>query len=221
MRVIRAYSRWWWLILIPVVIVSLVAVPTLLQNEQAGAGGYQTSFQYTAAQSVSNVSPREGDYQDVWLASEFVVNAFTDWVRSSSFRAEIAERLPERVSLGSLNIAADNNRSVGVVYMSYPDADGLEQITGIALDVLQTENADYFPHLGDTPAEVNILDAPQIVAAPPPLTNRFAPILQIGVALAFGIGLATLAIYLDPTLRYVDELERDGFQVLATVPRHD
>jgi hypothetical protein len=223
MRVIRAYSRWWWLILIPVVIVSLVAIPTLLQNEQTGAGGYQTSFQYTAAQSVSNVSPREGDYQDVWLASEFVVNAFTDWVRSSSFRAEITEQLPEQsdVSLVGLNIAADNNRSVGVVYMSHPDADGLEQITAIALDVLQTQNADYFPHLGDTPAEVNILDAPQIVPAPPPLTNRFAPILQIGVALAFGVSLATLAIYFDPTLRYVDELERDGFQVLAVVPRHD
>ncbi len=223
MRVMRAYLRWWWLILIPVGMVSLIAVPNLLQNEQRGAGGYQASFRYTAAQQTSNFPDREGDYQDVWLASEFVVNAFTEWMSSSSFRAEMAERLPERVaaSLGALNIAADNNRSVGVVYLSYPDADGLAQITEAALDVLRTENAVYFPHLGDEPAEVNILDAPQVIPAPPPLTNRFAPILQMGVAFLFGIGLATLAIYLDPTLRYTDELEQDGLQVLAIVPRHD
>jgi capsular polysaccharide biosynthesis protein len=222
-RVLRAYLRWWWLILIPAGLVSLVAVPDLLQNEQAGAGGYQASFRYTAAQRASNIPEREGDYQDVWLASEFVVNAFTDWVSSSSFRAEIADRLPERVATapGSLTIAADNNRSIGVVYLSHPDADSLGQIAQAALDVLQTENAVYFPHLGDEPAEVNILDAPQVVPAPPPLTNRFAPILQMGVALLFGVGLATLAIYLDPTLRYPDELEQDGLQVMAVVPRHD
>lgn len=218
--VFRFVLRRWWLMLIPVAVVAVVAVPELLRNEQTGAGGYQTSFQYSAAQETSNFPEREGDYQDVWLASEFVVNAFTDWVRSSSFRDELGRALDDpSLDLSRLAIAADNNRSIGVVYMSHPDAAALERIAAAAIDVLQTRNQDYFPHLGNEPALVTLLDAPVVTPAPPPLTNRFAPILQLGVALLFGIALALLVEYFDPALRTRDELEAQGIPVLATIPK--
>lgn len=218
--VMRVLLRRWWLILIPVVIATALAIPDLVRNEQTGAGGYQTFFQYSAAQESSNIATRDGDYQDIWLASEFVVNAFTDWVRSSSFREELITEIGDEELLQGLNIASDNNRSIGTVYMSHPDREALEELADAAIDVLQTRNQAYFPHLGDIPAEVTIIHTPFVTAAPPPLSNRFAPILQIGAALFTGLVLATLAEYFDPTLRYLDEVESQGLKVLAAIPKH-
>ena len=86
--IIRILRRRWWLILIPVVIALIVAVPDFLNRGSAVSGGFTTQIRYSAAQQF-NLPARDGDYQDVWLASELTVNAFTDWVRSGSFREEI------------------------------------------------------------------------------------------------------------------------------------
>src|SRR5687768_17222961 len=123
--VARMLRRRWWLILLPALIVAIFAVPDLIRNEQIGSGGFTTSFRYSAAQEQSNLPDRDGDYQDVWLASEFVVNAFTDWVRSSTFRDELQTIVGADVDLSLLGVAADNNRSIGLVIMSYPDGDKL------------------------------------------------------------------------------------------------
>lgn len=215
----RFLQRRWWLIALPTLIASVVAVPQLLRNEQIAAGGFQTSFRYSAAQEQSNLDERIGDYQDVWLASEFVVNAFTDWVRSSTFRDELAQQLGDRAVLANLDIAADNNRSIGEVIMSHPDADTLEDIAAASIAVLQTRNQVYFPHLGDAPAAVTLIHAPQITAVPPTLANRFEPLLQIGLALLGGMILAFAVEYFDATIRYPDEVEAEGLPVLATIPR--
>jgi len=216
----RMLRRWWWLIALPVVIVGALTLPSLVSNEQPAAGGYYTRFTYTSAQESSNLPDRDGDYQDVWLASEFVVNAFTDWVRSSSFRDELTQALAdEALNLGLLGIASDNNRSIGVIEMSYPDPN-LERIATAAITVLQTRNQEYFPHLGGAAADVVILDAPVVVATAPPLTNRLEPVIRTAIALIIGLGLAVVAEYLDPTLRYADEVEAQGLKVLARVPKH-
>lgn len=219
LQTIRLILRRWWLIVIPVVIVAVVAVPRLLNNETAGAGGYATLFKYSAAQEEANLPNRDGDYQDVWLASEFVVNAFTEWIRSSTFRDELGAVLGDSIDPGLIGIATDNARSIGVVQMSYPTADGLEQIAQAAIDVLQTRNAAYFPHLGGQNADVTIVDAPVIVPNPPPLPDRFGPIIQLGLAFFFGLILAFIAAYTDPYIRDENELKSNGFQVLAKVPR--
>lgn len=218
MLILRVLLRRWWLVVIPVAIAAVFAVPQLLRQEtNAAAGGFATTFKYSAAQQL-NLPQRDGDYQDVWLASELVVNAFTDWIRSSTFRNELGKLVNDEVDLGALGIAADNDRSIGVVQMSYPDAEGLAKIAAAAIEVLQTRSQAYFPHLGGAPAQVTLVDAPTVVPNPPPLTNRFAPILQLGVALIAGLSLAFLAEYLDPTLRHSQDLEAQGFTVLASVP---
>ena len=102
----RMLRRRWWLILVPVVIAAVLTVPQLLNRGSAVSGGFAASFKYSAAQQTSNLPNRDGDFQDVWLASEFVVNAFTDWVKSSSFRAELAAMLGDDVDLSQLDIQA-------------------------------------------------------------------------------------------------------------------
>jgi hypothetical protein len=214
----RVFWRWWWVIVIPPVVVGALVLPRLL-NRETGGGGFYTQFKYTAAQIDSNVQPRDGDFQDVWLASEFTVNAFTEWIRSSTFRDELALQLGADVDLGALGIATDNARSIGKVEMSHPDEAVLTKIAQASIVILQTRNQDYFPHLGGEAAQVTIVDAPRVVASPPPLTNRFDPIIRVGIALMAGMLLALVFEYLTPFVRHSDELEGMGMRVLAKIPK--
>lgn len=217
----RVFVRRWYLIVLPVLVASVFVLPSLL-NRGTSAGGFSASFRYSAAQATSNLPQREGDFQDVWLASEFTVNAFTEWVRSSSFRHELAQALQTagaELDLAPLGIASDRARSIGLVQMSYPTAEGLEQLVELAMQVLSERNAAYFPHLGGQNASVSILDMPQVTPAPPPITNRFAPLIQLAVALVAGVALAFLVEYLDPSLRVRQDLEQQGWRVLANIPQ--
>lgn len=218
--VVRVLLRRWWLLVIPIIVAAIFAVPAFLANEETGSSGYQTEFSYSAAQENSNFDVRDGDYQDVWLASEFVVNAFTDWVRSSSFREELGDVVGNPDLVNGLGIAADNNRSIGLVVMSHPDLQSLIDLRNAAITVLQTRNQGYFPHLGDTPAEVTIINFPEPQASAPPVTDRFEPILQLGVAFFAGLFLVGLVEYFDQTLRYRDEVESQGLQVIGSIPKH-
>jgi capsular polysaccharide biosynthesis protein len=103
--------------------------------------------------------------------------------------------------------------------MSHPNRTSLEILANAAISVLSSRNQDYFPQLGASPAQVTLLDTIVILDAPPPLTNRFAPVLQLGAAFFAGIVLAGLAEYLDKRLRYKDEVEKQGLQVLASIPK--
>lgn len=215
LTILRVLRRRWWLVLLPVVIAGLIAGRSLL-NARGGSGGFGTSFRYTAMQ-VMNLPQRDGDYQDVWLASEFVVNAFTEWVRSSTFKAELQTLLPE-VDLGPLIVGADKVRSIGRIDLSYPDEAALQQIADATVTVIETRSQTYFPQLGEESAQFALLDTPVVSAAPPALPNRFGPLLQIGVAIIGGLALAFLVEYLDVRIRSRAELESQGWTVLGRIP---
>lgn len=220
--IFRVLMRWWWAVVIPVAVVAIFVVPDLLRVSPATSGGFSVTLRYSAAQIASNLAPRDGDYQDVWLASELTVNALTDWVRSGSFRDEIGQQLEANggeIDLAGLGVAADNKRSIGQLFLSYPDAAQLAAITEAAIEVLKNRAQAYFPQLGSEPAAVTILDTPQVVPAPPALANRFAPLIRLAVALLGGVLLAFLVEYLDPTLRRREQVEALGLPVIASIPR--
>ena len=214
----RILRRRWLLILLPLAVGAAFALPDLVAP-RASAGGYSAQIRYSAAQEM-NLPQRDGDYQDVWLASELTVNAFTDWARSSSFRAEIEAGLDdENDDISGLGIAADNSRSIGVVYLSHGDAPALERIAAAAIDVLRQRSQAYFPQLGGEAAKVTILEAPVIQAAPPALSSRFAPLLQLAASLFAGLLLAIGAEYVDPRVHDLGDLRRMGLPVVGSVPR--
>ncbi|MBZ0292271.1 MAG: hypothetical protein K8L99_06855 [Anaerolineae bacterium] len=220
--VLRILLRRWWLIAIPLLIVAAFVVPDLLSQE-AVSSNYVTTIHYSAAQQPEAMPPRDGDFQDIWLASEYTVNAMTSWALTESFRAEIVQQAAAQnvdVNAALLGIAADNQRSVGQLTFSYPDAEALSAIVNAAIEVLKTQNLAYFPQMGNAPADVTILDTPVIVPAPPPLANRFAPFIRLGLGLIAGIGLALLAHYLDPFVRSKEDIETLGLPVIVTLPRH-
>lgn len=222
LHILRILLRRWWLIAIPVLIAAAFTLPALLNRAPAVSGGYTTVIRYSAAQSMEAVPRTEGDYQDIWLSSELTVNAFTDWVRGSRFKDEIVSGVTATdviVDSALLSIAADNERSVGQIFLSYPDATALEQIAAAVITVMQTRSQDYFAQLGDIPAAVTVLDQTPVTASTPPITDRIGPIIRIGLGLLAGIGLALLAHYFDPALRRREDVESAGLNVLAAIPR--
>ncbi len=219
--ILRVLMRRWYLVLIPVVIVAFFILPDFLGGS-AASGGYTTTIRYSASQVLEAIPNRDGDYQDVWLASELTVNALTDWVRTSSFLGEVEQTARESgasVSAAAIGIAADNRRSVGQIQISYPDLETLKALSEAAINVLKNRAQYYFPQLGQQPAQVTILDVPQIVAAPPPITNRLAPLIRLGIGLLAGMAVAFMAEYFDPTLRRREQVEALGLPVIATLPR--
>lgn len=218
---LQVLLRRWYLIVIPVAVAAVIAVPALLARGPQSGGGFTTVIRYTAAQVLEAIPNRDGDYQDVWLASELAVNAFTEWIRSGSFAAEVRAALPEDQAENALaaSFAADNERSIGQLFVSHPDADALRAIVEAAQQVLATQTGAYFPQLGGQPARVSILDTPQINAAPPPITSRLGPVLQLGVALIAGIALAFLVEYLDPFIYRREQIETLDVRVITSIPK--
>lgn len=216
---IRIIFRRWWLIVLPVVLSAVTAIPDLIGDARGAPGGFTTQIRYSAAQK-RNLPEREGDYTDVWLASEYTVDALTDWVRSASFRGEIEDALGETsVALDLLQVAADNVRNVGVVYMSHANQDALRAIADAALLALSNRSQRYLPQLGGEAAQVTILEAPVVSAAPPPLTNRLAPLVRLGLGLLVGLALAFFAELVDPTIYHADDLRRMSLPLLGSVPK--
>lgn len=220
MLVIKVLMRRWWLVAIPLVIVGVWVAPDILEQGPTGTGSYSTVFRYTAGQSLEAIPNRDGDFQDVWLASELLVNAFTDWVRTNRFMDEVVATADIDINTGALGIAADNERSIGQIFLSYPVEADLAVIADAVIEVLETRNQAYFgAQLGDVPAQVTILDEPRITYSAPPLSDRFGSLVRLVVGLIGGLGLAFLVEYLDPTIRERDQVEAAGFRVIGQIPK--
>ncbi len=222
----RVVYRRWWLILLP----SLVALAYAAYGyiKAPPGGGFSTRVRFTAAESPAEVSHKLG-YEDSryypWLTSEYVVNALTDWVRTSSFAEEVSAELSAQgieIPAGAIqaSIAADNERSVMELTLGWGNPDELKAMADAATVVLQERSMDYFPQFGPGGATVVRLDTPVAVPVPPPLSARLDPVIRFGLGVAAGIALAFLIEYLDPTLRGRAGVEGLGLRVLAEIPPH-
>lgn len=217
----RALIMRWWLVALPIVIVGALTLPDLL-NRPTISGGYTVTIDYSAAPAYDAIPRPEGDYQDLWISSEYTVNAFTDWVRGSRFQddvIEIANASGAAIPNGALSIAADNVKSIGRVSFGWTDAETLNTIADAVIEALQTRSHRYFAQLGGQPAAVTILNRTEPTPAPPPIVDRFSPFIRIGLGAAAGIGLALLAFYLDPTVRRREDIEALGLPTIATIPK--
>ena len=195
---------------------AIVALPPLFDSAPTG---FTAQIRYSAAQRLDRAAEEDSAYTNIWHASELLVHAFTDWARTSSFRAELSAQLGEQAgALGGLGIAADNSRSIGMVYLSHYDHDSLVAAVNAAQMVLKNHNADYFPQLGGQAAQVTILDVPGLSAVPPSMSARLTPLVQLGISLLVGIGLALLVEHVDRRIHHQDELRRMGVDLLASIP---
>lgn len=214
----RILRRRWWLIAAPSLLGAAIALPGLFNNMSGEAGGFSAQVRFSAAQKL-NIPERDGDYTDIWQASEYTVDALTNWAVSASFRQEIQAQFADaELPLASLQIAADNVRSVGVIYFSHTNLEALRSIVDASLVVLTSRSQTYFPQLGGDAALVTVLDPATITAAPPALSSRLASLVRLGIAFLIGLALAFFAEYIDQTIYHADDLRRMGVRLLGSIP---
>lgn len=122
LQYLKIALRWWWLILLPTLVVGIYSLATY----RAPAGGYALTLRYTAAQP--GLSSTDGSTQGSdsstegsdgpasgsdgpaggsdgpadrlydsnyyrWLTSEYIVNALKDWTRTGNFIAAVNAKL--------------------------------------------------------------------------------------------------------------------------------
>lgn len=215
----RIAKRRWWLALLPPLVTAILVLPSIVVDPPTA--GFRVTLSYTATQPDDLDTGRVGDYQDLWLSSELVVNALTSWLQSSSFltEMELLARLEDSsIELDDLQLVSDNERSIGHLQIEWPDEGQLGIIARAAVKVMHTRAADYFPQLGGT-SQITFLDEPQVEEAPLSLFTRLFPFLQLALAAAVGLSIALAAEFADGSLRDRHDLRVLGLPLLAVVPR--
>ena len=216
--------RRWWLVAVPALVALAYAAYGYVKSPPRG--GFSTTVRFTAGSACDTPAKNYQDCQYYpWLTSEYIVNALTDWVKTSTFAdavsAELASKgtaIPAAQIQGG--IVSDNQRSVMQVSISGGDATQVAQMAGAVSDVLKTRAKDFFPMVGTTGITVVALDEPSVGPVPPSITDRFNPLVRFVLGLAAGVALAFLVDYIDPTLHERADVERLGLAVLAEIPRN-
>jgi len=220
-QLLKILLRWWWLALIPVVIVGGY---TVLTYRRPGTS-YQAVMRFAAGSEPAATLSPDYDRYYAWLSSEYIANALADIALTGTFAENVAVRLADlglaidpRAIQGA--IASDNVQSVFVIYLTWPDPEQLPHVAGAVSAELTENGVAYFPQLRATGSVARRVDTPTAVAQPPSLRAQLlGPGLRIALALAAGIGLVALAHYCDPMVRERAELEGLGIQVLSSIPK--
>ncbi len=222
-RILR--RRWW----IPVGLTLLVALLSALQLRpwQTPPPTYAASMRFlvgvlpAAGQERTAYDPR----YYAWLTSEYLVDDFTEVVRSGLFAQRVSARLAEQaiqIPPGAIQGAAATGEQHRIISLSFtwPDRTQAEAIAAAVAAELAENTPAYFQQLGTDNAGITLLDEPAVSEVAPGIRSRLELPLRLLLALAAGLGLALLLEYLDTSVRRREELEALGLTVLAAIPRH-
>lgn len=224
---LRAYGiilrRWWWAALLPALVVSGIGFATYAQPVPAYAATLRFSAGLPpAAATVGGFDPA---YYS-WLSSEYFAAGLADWVHTGDFASAVSANLqPDGVLLEASAVQAalssDYARSMLSIYVRTASQADTAALAHAVTRVLQTQNADAFPQLGGTPAQVLALDEPVVALAAPGWNAILALPLRVLAGLGAGLLLAFGAHYLDPHLHTRSDAEQLGITVLAQIPRRN
>jgi len=219
-QIFRIAWRWWWLGLIPVVVVAAYLALTY----QTPTTSYQVILRFTTGSEPSPELSPDHDRYYAWLASEYIANGLADLATTSGFSQAVAERLadqqitlPPQAIQGAL--VTDNAQSVLVVYLTWPDPQQAIAIAEAVGTELLESGPGYYPQMDNVGSVARLADIPIAIPLPPSLRAQIlGPAIRLTIAAAAGIGLICLAHYLDPRVREAGDLQATGLRVLGSIP---
>ena len=217
--------RWWW---IPVALALAVGALSALQLRpwQTPPPSYAASMRLlVGVLPATNADTAAYDPRYYgWLTSEYLVDDFTEVVRSGLFAQQVSNRLADQsinVPPGMIQGSAATGKLHRIITLSLSGGDPT-QLTAIADAAAAelSENASfYFKQLGTEGAGVTVIDGPSVGVVAPSLRSRLDLPLRILLALVVGLGIVALLAYLDTAIRNEADLEAAGLQPLGRIPR--
>lgn len=217
--------RWW----IPVLLGLLVGLISLVQLRpwQVRPPAYTASLRLLVG-----VTPAAGEdvttYYDpryyAWLTSEYLVDDFTEVVRSALFANNVSQRLAEQnivVPPGAIQGSAATGKQHRIISLSLSSGDEMQlrQMADAAAAELAENAPIYFEQLGTPGAGVTLIDGPNVSAVGPGVRDQIELPLRVLLGVLVGAGIVFLLHYLDTTVRRRAELESLGLDVLGEIPR--
>jgi len=217
----RLFKRRWLLVLIPAVVVLIAGVATYNPPPPV----YNVGVRLLVSQPPAPAAlESDEDAYYTWLESEYIVNALTDWVNGNRFGAAVSAELAEagvEIPPGAIQggLVADNARSMLTLSLTHGDPVALEAMIAAAITVLQEQNEEALPQLGNRPAQITVLDTPVVNQIPSGFRSQLDLPLRLLIAVIAGVGLAFVVDYLDPTVREREEVEALGLPLLGEIPK--
>jgi capsular polysaccharide biosynthesis protein len=220
------FRRRWW---IPVGLAIVVGALSLLQLRpwQVQPPVYTASLRMlvgvmpaTQTEVTTYYDPR----YYAWLTSEYLVDDFTEVVRSRLFADNVSSRLAGQniqVPAGVIQGSAATGKQHRIITLNFtwPDQTQLDQIAQAAAAELSENAPAYFQQLGTYGAGVTLIDGPSLGVTGPGVRDRIELPLRILLGFLVGLGIVFLLHYLDNSVRTRDQLEQIGLPVLGTIPR--
>ena len=219
-RILRAVTLWWWLGVIPVIVV----LAHIALTYRAPAPVYQVVLRFTTGGTPATALSSDYDRYYAWLSSEYVANGLADLAKTGAFADNVAQRLARdglSIAAGAIQgaIVTDNAQSVMVVYLNWPDASQASAIAAVVGETLVALGPSYYPQMDGLGEVAQLADPPAPIALAPALrTQLLGPAVRVAVGAALGAGLIFVATVLDPTVRDTDDLTAAGIPVIGGVP---
>jgi capsular polysaccharide biosynthesis protein len=218
---LRAVVRWFWLALLPIVVVALYLILTY----QAPPTTYQVVIQLATGGHPAEALSKDYDRYYAWLSSEYIANGLSDIAVTQGFADKVSERLAEEgLNLSGAELhpafASDNTQSIAIIYITWSNPEELGRIAPVAARTLIDSGSTFYPQMDDIGPVARIIDLPAPHPIAPSIRNQLlGPGLRLAMGAAVGIGLALLAHYLDPFVRSEDDVTSQDVKILSRVPR--
>lgn len=173
---------------------------------QAGEGEYNYDGYYNA------------------LASEYLIDDFSEIVKGSAFAAEVSRRLADQgitVAPGSIQGSTQAGKLHRILNVTLygGDAGQLNAIADAVTAAITEATHLFMPRLLADQGAVYLVNRGQPVAIGPGLRQRLDLPLRLALALVAGILIVFLLDYLDDRLRDRKQLEALGIPVVGEIPR--
>ena len=158
-----------------------------------------------------------------WLSSEYLVDDFTEVVRSALFAERVSARLAGAnltVPAGAIQGSAATGKQHRIITLSFawPDAEQLRLIADAAASELSENATFYFQQLGNDGAGITVIDPPGVAPIGGGVRDQVELPLRVALGFLVGVGIVFLLHYLDDSVRRRADLEALGLTVLGEIP---
>lgn len=214
--------RWWWVIVLVAALATVFSLVTVLRTPRA----YQATTNVLISRLPDAPTQPVFTYDEYynWLASEYVVDDYTQIVTSRQFATDVSAKLASKYNMqippaavqGALS--AERTHRVLKITVKLPNFNQAISTGQAVADTVSENGMKYFGRSSTDKVAVSVLDTPEF--ADSGRTNLILNfLLRIILGVAVGIGLAFLLEYLDDSVREAREVEQLlGLPVVGTIP---